>query len=131
MGLNGLYIWGGTPLKARADMQEEFNTDPDINFIIGTEAMNSGFNLTGASYVFHYDDSWSPAVMNQRTDRAYRIGQKNTVTVISFIVKNTIEERIRKVLYAKNVVASDMLGDDSDESVLNRLSPEEMFKLLI
>ena len=130
LGLTMLRIDGDTPTQDRASMQEKFNTDPKVDAIIGTEAMSAGLNLQGASYVINYDDNWAPATMRQREDRAHRHGQKNTVTVINFICKNTIEERIRDVLYGKEVVTSHVLGDNTDEAVLKRLGPKDIARLL-
>jgi SNF2 family DNA or RNA helicase len=130
MGLKYLYIWGGTDQKRRADMQKEFNEDQKIDVIIGTDAMSCGLNLTGADYVINYDDFWSPSIMAQREDRSHRIGQKNVVTVINFICRDTIEERIRDVLYNKSRVTAETLGDNTEEFVLRRLNPRELAKLL-
>lgn len=130
MGLRYLRIDGDTPKRARAAMQEQFNTDNSIDLMIGTEAMSTGLNFTGADYVINYDDNWAPAIMAQREDRSHRIGQKEVVTVVNFICKNTIEERIRKVIYEKSKVSAMVLGDDTDEMVLKRLGPKDMAKLL-
>lgn len=130
MGLKYFYIWAGTDKKERADMQSAFNTDPTIDVMIGTDAMSTGLNFTGASYVINYDDYWSPSIMEQRECRAYRIGQKSTVTVINFITKDTIEERVRDVLYNKAKVSSEVLGDMTDETILKRLGPQDIAKLL-
>jgi len=130
MKLRFLRIDGDTTLRRRAEMQEEFNTDPKIDAIIGTEAMSEGLNLQGATYVINYDDNWSPSKMHQREDRAHRQGQKNAVTVINFIVRDTIEERIREVLYDKEVVSAETLGDETDEMVMKRLGPQEIAKLV-
>jgi SNF2 family DNA or RNA helicase len=68
--------------------------------------------------------------MGQREDRAHHLGQKNVVTVVNFICKDTIEERIRDVIYSKNKITAEVLGDQTDEVVLKRLSPKEIAKLL-
>ena len=130
MGLKYLRIDGDTDKKERAKMQEQFNTDPTIDLMIGTEAMSQGLNFTGADYVINYDDNWSPSIMGQREDRCHRIGQKNVVTVINFICKDTIEERIRDVIYGKNKITAEVLGDSTDEVVLKRLNPKEICQLL-
>ena len=130
MGLKYLRIDGDTPKQDRAMYQTEFNSDPTIDLMIGTEAMSTGLNFTSASYVINYDDNWAPAYMAQREDRAHRIGQKDVVSVINFICKDTIEERIRNVLYAKNVVSSQALGDDVTDAVLRRITPKEQASLL-
>ena len=130
MKLKYLYIWGETDKKLRADYQAMFNTDKSIDLIIGTDAMSTGLNLYGSSYVINYDDFWSPSIMEQREDRSHRIGQKSTVNVINFIVKDTIEERVREVLYSKSKVSADVLGDTTEETVLKRLGPTDIAKLL-
>lgn len=130
MGLKYLCIWGATDKKLRADYQKTFNEDPTIDIMVGTEAMSTGLNFTAADYVVNYDDNWAPAYMAQREDRAHRIGQKKVVTVINFVCVDTIEERIRSVLYAKAKISAQALGDDIDELVLRRLGPKETAKLL-
>lgn len=130
MGLKYLRIDGGTPKKSRASMQEEFNNSSSLDLMIGTEAMSTGLNFTAADYVVNYDDNWSPAIMDQRSDRAHRIGQKNVVTVVNFICKDTIEERIRQVLFGKSLITAETMGDDTDEMVLARLGPKEICRLL-
>jgi SNF2 family DNA or RNA helicase len=128
--LKYLYLWGETPKKERASMQAQFNDDDSIQVMVGTEAMSLGLNLQAASYVLNYDDNWAPAIMSQREDRAHRHGQKDTVTVVNFVCVNTVEERIRKVLYGKSKVTDEMLGDNTEESVLMRLGPQDLAKLL-
>jgi superfamily II DNA or RNA helicase len=130
MGIRYLYIWSDTPKKERAEMQERFNTDDAIDCMVGTDAMSLGLNFMSADCVINYDDYWSPSVMSQREDRCHRIGQKNVVTVINFICRDTIEERIRDVLYTKSAVSSDALGDETEEVVLRRLNPKEIAKLV-
>jgi SNF2 family DNA or RNA helicase len=111
-------------------MQKEFNEDKSIDIIIGTDAMSTGLNLTGASYVINYDDFWSPSIMEQRNGRAHRIGQKNNVTVINFVCKDTIEERIRSVLDKKSKTAGEILGDDMETSIISKLGSKDLAKLL-
>ena len=130
MGLKFLRIDGDTKTTERASMQKTFNEDKSIDIMLGTEAMSTGLNFTAADMVFNFDDNWSPAVMSQRCDRCHRIGQKNVVTVISFICKDTIEERIRSVINQKNKITSQVLGDELEEVVLQRLGPQAMAKLL-
>jgi len=130
LGLKYLRIDGDTPKKERATMQKQFNNDPTIDLMIGTEAMSTGLNFIGASYVINYDDNWAPAYMAQRADRAHRIGQKCVVTVVNFICKDTVEERIRGVLYNKSVISKEALGDDISEAVLRRITPKEQAQLL-
>ena len=130
LGIKYLRIDGDTDLKERASMQKQFNTDKSIDVMIGTEAMSAGLNFQSADYVINYDDNWSPAIMAQREDRCHRAGQRNVVTVVNFICKDTIEERIRGVIYAKNKITSQTLGDETEDIVLRRLGPKDMAKLL-
>jgi len=130
LGLKYLRIDGDTPKLRRAEMQREFNTDESIDLMVGTDAMSAGLNFTAADYVINYDDNWSPMIMAQREDRTHRIGQRNVVTVVNFICKDTVEERIRSVIYAKNRITDEVLGDDTEEMVLKRLGPKDMARLL-
>lgn len=130
MGIKYMRIDGDTPPVERASMQKKFNEDKAIDIMIGTEAMSAGLNFQSADYVINYDDNWSPAIMAQREDRSHRAGQRNVVTVVNFICKNTIEERIRGVIYAKNLITSQTLGDETDDIVLKRLGPKDMARLL-
>ena len=130
MGVKFLRIDGDTPKQVRADMQGQFNGDKSIDAMIGTDAMSLGLNFQAASVCISYDDFWSPSVMEQRSDRAHRLGQKNTVTVIGFVCKDTIEERIKGVLCSKARISAQVLGDYKGEIVLSRMNPKEIAKLL-
>lgn len=130
MGIKYLRIDGDTPKLARAEYQKKFEGDKSIDAMIGTEAMSTGLNFASADYVLNYDDNWSPSVMAQREDRCHRIGQRNVVTVVNFICKDTIEDRIRSVIYHKNKITAQVLGDGTDEAVLMRLGPRDVAKLL-
>ena len=130
MGIKYLCITGDTPTKERAEMQEKFNTDTTIDLMVGTDAMASGLNFQGADVIFNFDDPWSPSTISQREGRSLRIGQKNSVTVVNFVVKDTIEERIRKVLESKSRVSADVMGDNIDEIAIKRLGITEIARLL-
>jgi len=130
LGLKYLYLWGETPKRERAAMQERFNEDKTLDLMVGTEAMSAGLNFTAADVVVNYDDNWAPAIMQQRADRAHRIGQRNVVTVVNFICQATIEERIRKVLFSKGKLSAQALGDDVDMAVLKRLGPMDVARML-
>lgn len=130
LGIKYLRIDGDTPPRDRASMQKQFNEDKALDVMVGTEAMSAGLNFQSADYVINYDDNWSPAIMAQREDRCHRQGQRNVVTVVNFICRDTIEERIRGVIYAKNRVTAQTLGDETDDMVLKRLGPKDMAKLL-
>ena len=125
-----LRIDGDTPKQDRAGMQKTFNEDRNIDAMVGTEAMSTGLNFTSADYVVNYDDNWSPAIMAQREDRSHRIGQRSVVTVVNFVCKDTVEERIRDVIYQKNKITSKVLGDETDDMVLQRMGPKDVCRLL-
>ena len=92
-GLRHCYLDGST--QNRLDIVRQFNSDSSIPvFLISLKAGGTGLNLTGADMVIHYDPWWNPAVENQATDRAYRIGQKRTVYSVKLIAQDTVEERV-------------------------------------
>ena len=130
MGLKYLRIDGDTPKKDRAEMQAKFNTDPSIDLMLGTEAMSTGLNLVGADHVIMYDQWWSNSIMAQAVDRAHRIGQKGVVNVVILACKDTIEERIWKVLESKKKVTDEVLQDGVDEYQAIGMSPLDIAKLL-
>jgi SNF2 family DNA or RNA helicase len=130
MGIKYMRIDGNVPPFQRAAMQKRFNEDKAIDVMVGSEAMSTGLNFQSADYVINYDDNWSPAIMAQREDRCHRAGQRKVVTVVNFICKDTIEERIRGVIYAKNLITSQTLGDEIDDMVLKRLGPKDIAKIL-
>ncbi len=105
-------IYGEVPTEERQRIVEKFNTDPAAKFLVMTEAGAYGLNLQGASYVIHYDLPWSVAKLQQREDRAHRIGQTKPVTVYNLIAKNTIDEYVAKVLHKKQKTSVEILGDD-------------------
>jgi len=107
----GLILHGGTPVSRRAGLVAQFQAalGPPF-FVISLRAGGTGLNLTAASHVIHFDRWWNPAVENQATDRAYRIGQTRTVLVHKFICRGTVEERIDAMLEEKRQVADQILG---------------------
>ncbi len=105
------YLTGKT--KDRQGAVERFNSNPNIKiFLISLKAGGTGLNLTGADYVIHYDPWWNPAVEDQATDRAYRIGQKKKVFVYRLITKNTVEEKIQKLKSAKRNLVDSVISVD-------------------
>jgi SNF2 family DNA or RNA helicase len=124
------YLHGGVPAAKRERMIAEFQ-DPDTGpgvFVLSLRAGGVGITLTKANHVFHFDRWWNPAVEDQATDRAFRIGQRKNVFVHKFITLGTLEERIDKLIEEKKQVASLIVGND--ESWLARLD-NETFKELI
>ena len=98
-GRPGLVLHGETPVQKRPSLVADFQReDGPPFFVLSLKAGGTGLNLTAASHVVHFDRWWNPAVENQATDRAYRIGQKRNVLVHKFVCKGTVEERIDKLL---------------------------------
>ncbi|MDQ2696047.1 MAG: DEAD/DEAH box helicase [Pseudomonadota bacterium] len=124
------YLHGGTPRARRERMIGEFQDgdgEPAV-FVLSLKAGGTGITLTRANHVFHFDRWWNPAVEDQATDRAYRIGQSRSVFVHKFVTLGTLEERIDQMIEDKKAIAGSIVG--SDESWLTELS-NERFKALI
>lgn len=112
-GIKHEYLTGKT--KNRKDKVERFNSDPSIPiFLISLKAGGTGLNLTGADYVIHYDPWWNPAVEDQATDRAYRIGQTKKVFVYRIITKGTVEEKIQRLKAKKRDLVDSIISVDRD-----------------
>jgi SNF2 family DNA or RNA helicase len=119
------YIDGQTPAKDRLDKVNKFNADESIPiFLISLKAGGTGLNLTGADYVIHYDPWWNPAVENQATDRAHRIGQTRHVFNYKLITRGTVEEKILALQKKKKELADLVIG--GDESVAKELTKEDL-----
>jgi SNF2 family DNA or RNA helicase len=124
-GEKPMFYHGGCSLKQREDMVNRFqNGRADKFFILSLRAAGTGLNLTAASHVIHYDLWWNPAVENQATDRAYRIGQKKNVMVHRMICKNTFEERIDEMIQQKKHLADMTVA--SGENWIGKLSNKEL-----
>jgi superfamily II DNA or RNA helicase len=124
------FLHGGTPPKKRQQMIDRFQ-DPDGGvpiFILSLKAGGIGVNLTAANHVFHYDRWWNPAVENQATDRAFRIGQTRTVHVHKFVCQGTLEERIDQMIEQKTELARNIIG--AGEDWLADLTTGELRELL-
>jgi SNF2 family DNA or RNA helicase len=127
---NTYYLHGGTSRSQREAMIEAFQdpqTEPSI-FVLSLKAGGVGITLTKANHVFHFDRWWNPAVEDQASDRAFRIGQEKNVFVHKFVTLGTLEERINDMIEEKKALAGAIVG--SDESWLTRLD-NERFKALI
>jgi len=119
------YIDGQVPAKERLDRVNRFNEDASIPiFLISLKAGGTGLNLTGADYVIHYDPWWNPAVENQATDRAHRIGQTRHVFNYKLITRGTVEEKIIALQQKKKELADLVIG--GDESVAKELTKEDL-----
>ena len=100
-------------------------------FLITLKAGGTGLNLTSADVVIHLDLWWNPQVENQATDRAHRIGQKNTVEVIKLVCKGTIEERILELQNKKKILSDTLIeGDNIDQNIISKLSEKDIKRLL-
>jgi SNF2 family DNA or RNA helicase len=129
-GISFSYLDGSVPSEKRMNMVKAFNEGENSVFLISLKAGGTGLNLTSADVVIHFDPWWNPAVEEQATDRAHRIGQKNVVEVIKIIAKGTIEEKILSLQQDKKKLISELMGDElsSGESFAS-LSEEEIFGL--
>lgn len=128
LNINYFKLIGETPVNKRVEMVEEFNRDEDVKvFLISLKAGGTGLNLTSADVVIHYDPWWNLSSENQATDRAYRIGQKNSVQVYKLITSNSIEEKINMMQERKEKLAKDVLS--TEETFISKLSKEEILDL--
>jgi len=127
-GREGLILHGGTSVKKRPQLVEAFQQPGGPPFmVISVKAGGTGLNLTAASHVIHFDRWWNPAVENQATDRAFRIGQQKNVIVHKFVCQGTIEQRIDSLIEDKLALAQDLIGDGSGaEKLLTDMSSEEL-----
>ncbi len=129
-GHEGLVLTGETPVKARKDLVRRFQEDERCPFfVLSLKAGGSGLNLTAASHVIHFDRWWNPAVENQATDRAFRIGQTRNVLVHKFTCRGTIEDKIDAMIQDKRQLASDLL-EGQGEINLTELSDEQLLDLV-
>lgn len=129
-GRRGLVLHGGTPVKRRQELVREFQADAGPPFfVISLKAGGSGLNLTAATHVVHFDRWWNPAVENQATDRAFRIGQKRKVTVHKFVCRGTVEERIDAMIRDKQAVADKLLNQEG-ETMLTELDDDELLRFV-
>jgi SNF2 family DNA or RNA helicase len=129
-GCEVLFLHGGVPRKQRDSMIERFQEGKEYLpiFVLSLKAGGTGLNLTGANHVFHFDRWWNPAVENQATDRAFRIGQTKNVEVHKFICAGTLEEKIDEIIERKVQVAENVVG--TGEDWLTELSDEELKDIL-
>jgi non-specific serine/threonine protein kinase len=118
-GRPGLVLHGGTGVKKRKELVDRFQReDGPPFFVLSLKAGGTGLNLTAAAHVIHFDRWWNPAVENQATDRAFRIGQKKNVLVHKFICRGTVEERIDEMIARKSRVADEAVGGSASGDVL-------------
>jgi non-specific serine/threonine protein kinase len=127
---DGLVLHGDTPIKQRQKLVERFQADDDTPFfVLSLKAGGTGLNLTAASHVIHFDRWWNPAVENQATDRAYRIGQKKNVLVHKLICRGTIEERIDELIEAKKGLSREVL-EGGGTAILTEMGDADLIRLV-
>lgn len=125
-GRAGLVLHGGTPVKHRAELVRQFQQpEGPPFFVISLKAGGTGLNLTAASHVVHFDRWWNPAVENQASDRAYRIGQKRNVLIHRFVCPGTLEERIDAMLEEKSALAEELFSEGA-EKLLSEMNNKEL-----
>ncbi len=128
-GRPGVILHGGTSVKKRARLVADFQeVDGPPFFVISLKAGGTGLNLTQACHVIHFDRWWNPAVENQATDRAFRIGQKQNVLVHKFVTTGTVEEKIDRMIHDKRALAEQVLS--GDEIKLTELSDRELLEVV-
>jgi len=126
----GLVLHGGTQVKQRKRLVDDFQQeDGPPFFVLSLKAGGTGLNLTEACHVIHFDRWWNPAVENQATDRAFRIGQRNNVLVHKFVCQGTVEEKIDALITEKMSLAGDIL-EGGAETLLTEMSNEELLALV-
>jgi superfamily II DNA or RNA helicase len=129
-GHPGLVLHGGTPVKDRRALVQRFQEDETAPFfVLSLKAGGSGLTLTAASHVVHFDRWWNPAVENQATDRAFRIGQKKNVLVHKFVCQGTVEEKIAALIESKKAMSDELLAG-SAEINLTEMKDDEILALV-
>ena len=129
-GREGVVLHGGTPVGKRKALIDAFQREEGPPFfVLSLKAGGTGLNLTAASHVIHFDRWWNPAVENQATDRAFRIGQHRNVMVHKFICRGTVEERIDEMIEEKASLAEDILKGGA-EAILTEMSDEQLLEIV-
>ncbi len=129
-GRPGVVLTGETEVRKRADLVRQFQEDERVPFfVLSVKAGGSGLNLTAASHVVHFDRWWNPAVENQATDRAFRIGQNKNVLVHKFICRGTVEDKIDQMIASKTQLAGDFLTGGAD-MLLTEMKDAELLNLV-
>jgi SNF2 family DNA or RNA helicase len=131
LGWQTLFLYGSTKKQQREEMVDRFQNDPDGPriLILSLKAGGTGLNLTRANHVFHVDRWWNPAVENQATDRAFRIGQTRNVQVHKFVCTGTLEERINDIIESKKQLAEQTVG--AGEEWLTDMDTDQLRSLLL
>jgi SNF2 family DNA or RNA helicase len=128
-GVGVQFLHGGTPARKRAEMVSRFQEgDGPLLFILSLKAGGTGLNLTRANHVFHFDRWWNPAVEDQATDRAFRIGQRRNVQVHKFVCAGTLEENIDRMIEQKKALAESVVG--SGEGWITEFSDDDLREMV-
>jgi len=129
-GRAGLVLHGQTPVGRRRQLVRRFQEDESVPFfVLSLKAGGTGLNLTAASHVVHFDRWWNPAVENQATDRAFRIGQRKNVLVHKFVCRGTVEERIDELIASKRKLSRQLL-ESGPELLLTEMADDELLRLV-
>ena len=129
-GIKGFVLHGGTSITKRNKMVEDFQSNTYIPYmVISVKAGGTGLNLTNANHVIHFDRWWNPAVENQATDRAFRIGQTKNVMVHKFVCRGTIEEKIDELIKSKTELAQNVIAADSGENWITEMSDSDLMNM--
>ncbi len=129
-GRPGLVLHGETAVRGRRDLVRTFQEDENVPFfVLSLKAGGSGLTLTAASHVVHFDRWWSPAVENQATDRAFRIGQKRNVLVHKFVCRGTVEEKIDALIESKQGVSDELLSGGGEIN-LTEMKDDDLLRLV-
>ena len=122
-------LHGSVPVGKRKKIIERFQSDEYVPFmVLSLKAGGVGLNLTAANHVIHFDRWWNPAVENQATDRAFRIGQKKNVVVHKFLTRGTVEERIDRMLEEKSGLSREIIAE-TGEAWITEMKDEELISL--
>lgn len=130
----GLVLHGGTPVAKRQSLVEQFQGEAYVPYmVLSLKAGGVGLNLTAANHVIHFDRWWNPAIENQATDRAFRIGQQKNVIVHKFVTQGTIEEKIDELIESKNSLAREIISDSQENWITEMDNNQllELFKLTL
>src|SRR5690606_30541669 len=127
LGTEVLFLHGGVPRQRRDEMIDRFQKGEAQLFVLSLRAGGVGLNLTRATHVLHFDRWWNPAVENQATDRAYRIGEERQVNGYKFICTGTLADHIDRLIEAKRTLAENVIH--TGEVWLSELSNEELREL--